>query len=229
MAILRKAIPHRKRQLILIFIEAAIIVLEGIGLYLAFDWGFPAALKYYTNLSNLLFAMGMIIHLAFLIIAFVKGENSPAWCANIKFLGLVHVCMTFLTVLLLLAPLDYLINGNNFFEHFYQSSFLYLHFLCPLLGAIGYFFFEDKTVITWKTVLWSMLFIALYGTAIVIMNGAGLMEAPYPFADVINEPPYVIVISFAVFLAITFGFSALLRFQSNRAKAFIEKLEASSA
>ncbi len=229
MAILRKVIPHRKRQLILIFIEVATLILEGVGLYLAMSWGFPAALKYYTNLSNFLFALGTLLHLVFLIKAYVKNEHEPTWCASIKFIGLVHVCMTFLTVLLLLAPLDTLINHSNFFEHFLDYSSLYLHLLCPLLGAIGYFFFEDKTVITWKTVLVSILFITVYGIVLIVANALGLVEAPYPFLDARGQPPYVIAISVIVFPSITFGFAALLRFQSNRAKAFIERMEASAS
>ena len=121
-------------------------------------WRFRNGLKqfrYFTVLSNILCAIAAL----FMAISQIGGEVSrPVFL--LKYLGTVSVTLTFLTVLLFLAPFQ----GG--FAHWLSGEFFYTHLVGPVLAILSFCFMERQRM-SLGTAMLGLLPMLLYGAVYV--------------------------------------------------------------
>lgn len=117
-------------------------------------WQFSYGLKqfrYFTVLSNILGAMAALL----MAISQIGGSVSrPVFL--LKYLGTVSVTLTFLTVLLFLAP------SQGGFAQWFSGDFFYTHLIGPLLAILSFCLLERQPM-RLGTAMMGLLPMLLYG------------------------------------------------------------------
>lgn len=169
------------RKKALIVINIIIILLELVSLDI--EYGITSLL-YYTELSNLLALITSII----LVITSYK-KKMPNYVKILRYIVTVNLLITFLVVLLVLAP-----NGN-FYNMFFLGSMFEHHLLCPLLSLFSFIFVEDYKL-NKKDIKYPVIISIIYGVILIILNILKVVDGPYPFFRVYNQPLIVSIIYF---------------------------------
>ena len=170
---------------------------------------------FFTNDSNFFLFLTTIVFLVFEIRSFF-GKEIPRAAYILSFLALIGVVLTFLVVLLVLAPIMAKSGGvEGYFSFFTRGNFLYFHLLCPVLATVS-FFLRPSPKIERKAIPLSLLPVLCYGIPVLVLVLLRIVEPPYPFLDVYGNPVVLSVFSLLGIL-LAFPLSAfLLRLFKNR-------------
>ena len=183
-------------------INILIVVLELIGFVLIFKelkFGF---LIYYTQCSNLLLLISSCA-LIYGLIKELKGEKLKINSKLMKLFEIVRytaclsVFVTILVVLTVLGP----IYPTGYYGILIQGSMLFHHLLCPILATISFIVFE-KYEFDSRDVIRSLYFTVLYSIILVTLNIAKVVDGPYPFLRVTDQP---LITSLLYFIGIVGG------------------------
>jgi len=151
----------------------------------------PRILIYYTTLSNLL-ALGS--SLCFLLLS--RRREPPRWLAWLRLLTALHLTVTFLVVVTILAPVT-----GGYRAALLEGIVLYQHTLCPILTVVSFVFFERRLPsLSRRSILWTLLPTLGYGAVFVVLNLLRIVDGPYPFLRVNAQPAWLTVVWFAVIL-----------------------------
>lgn len=196
-----------KRKIAVLAIEIVIVlwtIISVVGMMLEEPGDNPienlSCFCFFTIDSNILSAAASVL----CIIGLIRGRMSRT-VSLIKFTGTAAVTVTFLTVMLFLAPaMGYgeMLSGHNF----------YLHLVGPVLALTGCFLPEDEHVLSFKECLWGVLPVVVYGCLYyykVIV--AKTWPDFYGFAE-----RALWWVSLIAMLAATFLISAIMRTVKNR-------------
>ncbi|MCQ2582841.1 MAG: hypothetical protein MJ160_02940 [Treponema sp.] len=125
-----------------------------------------ACFKFFTTDSNILVAVASLLCAIFLF----KKTEIPQWVMVLKFAGTISVTVTFLTVLLFLAPMGVLKTGHfeTVFLYFAGNAFL-LHFSTPVLSIISTTILEKEYPISKKQSLCGVLPTLVYAVIYLFM------------------------------------------------------------
>ena len=140
----------------------AIIILEVISFFLCRSRGWEM-LVFYTQLSNI---VTLISSACFVI------SRGAVFTIAMRYLSTVMLTMTVLVTLFVLIPM-----GAGFVRMMLSGSGLFHHTLCPLISITSYMLWEQHSS-AWAIPV-AVTF--AYGMAILYLNYAELIEAPYPF------------------------------------------------
>ena len=106
--------------------------------------------RYFTNISTLTVGFIALPNAVLLVVSAIKGKMIyPTFFSIVKFVGLSMISLTFFTVLCFIAPL-------SSFKSMYQNMRFITHLVIPLLALISYFF-EEKTIFSWKLSLFGLI------------------------------------------------------------------------
>ena len=108
------------------------------------------AFRYFTVLSNAFCAISALV----LLISEMIGSVSPA-ALLLKYLGIVSVTVTFLTVMLFLGP-------TQGFKKMLGGQDIYMHLIGPLLAIISFCFLEKREM-TLGTAMIGVIPVLTYG------------------------------------------------------------------
>lgn len=111
------------------------------------------SLRYFTVLSNLLSGAASV---AYLVVRTTSGNGIPSWLLTLKLVSAAAVMLTFLTVLLLLAP-------QKGWRAMYASGNLWLHLILPVLAALDCCLFVPVGTLPFSSTLLAFLPTAVYG------------------------------------------------------------------
>lgn len=168
----------------------------GVGLFI-----------YYTELSNILLALSSFFVLLSFYYNVRKGCGTNYPTHLFRFVATSASTLTFLVVLFVLMPtykepLRLLFDGSMFFHHT----------LCPLLSIISFLFFEKEETrnLRSKHIPFAWIFTLLYGVVFLILNICRIVDGPYPFLRVYDQPIWASVLWIALILGIAGGISVLL-------------------
>jgi hypothetical protein len=175
----------KKREKTALYINILIIVLELIGLITSISNNHRLLLEYYTEDSNIFMLITSTIFTYYLI----NKKAIPKWLSIIKHMATLGLTITFLVVVLVLAPM----YNFNYSWLLFGGSMLYYHTICPILAVITYLFFE-KHNIKKKDIPYTMIFTTLYAIIIVICNIYHVIEGPYPFLMIYKQPLYISIL-----------------------------------
>ena len=186
-----------KKSLVL---NLLIIILEIVGLMTVYVLYHQLGIVFYTVLSNIL----MLISSSLLVGYIINKKEIPKWLSLFKYMSTICVTLTFLVVVFILSPM----YGFNYKHMLFENELLYLHFLCPVLSIITFVFFDnldiDKVFIGTTATL-------VYGITLLILNLLRIVDGPYPFLRVYNQPIYMSIIWFIIILGMSYLIGLLLK------------------
>lgn len=208
---------HRKASACLA-LQAAVILGECIGIVLSAGRLRLLMFTYYTSDSNILLMLAAIIEAVFCLRLLTgRVRVLPRWLLLFRYCATCAASLTFLMVLLILAPLA---GPGAYRRLLFSDSLLFLHFLCPVLGLAGFLFLEDHSYLRFRHTLYAMIFTGLYAVVIVLLNLTCAVAGPYPFLLVYEQPVWasvlwgVLILGFAWLIAA--GLYLLKRKRSSR-------------
>jgi hypothetical protein len=165
-------------------INIAVIILEIIGLRISISERKWKIFAYYTQISNIITLVSSVF--------FVVSQSSDV-TITLRYLSSCMLTMTFLITLFVLVPM-----GGGFRKLMLSGNGLYHHTLCPMLSVTSYIIWEQHSS------LWILptVLTFIYGIVMLIMNGKGLFDGPYPFFRVRNQSKLATVIWILVLIGI---------------------------
>ena len=131
-------------------------------------------LKFYTWQSNLFAGLTSLIYLIFgILLKTKKIEKIPFTIYFLKFVALVALMVTFLTVAVIFEPI-LIINKST--DHMYSNSNLFFHLIVPLVYLLSFIFLEDHPKYKFRFSLLSTISVSIYGLYYLINVLAHLNE-----------------------------------------------------
>lgn len=185
------------KKIIVLVLNALILLCEIRG----FMMGISAEMFiYYTNLSNLMAAIACLL----MVINFFCGfdERLHKAIVKVKYVATCMTTVTLLVVLCILVPMQGI-------RMLYSGNFLYFHLVCPILMLASFLFFENIKL-EQKAVGVGVAPTLIYAVVTVVCNCLGILDGPYPFLRVRNQPIYMSIIWAIVVLGIAWLIAYLL-------------------
>ena len=183
-----------------IIINLLIVILEIIGFVLVFKELGITSLEYYTEDSNLLLLLSSII----ILIHISKNNEIPSWFKSFRYIAIVS---TTLTLIIVLTVLSWTTDFGLYYLLFHESM-LYHHTLCPVLAILSFVFVERYDNLH---TIHGLYFTVVYGIIMIILNALKIVEGPYPFLLVHNQPIIHSIIWTALIFAITYAIALILK------------------
>ena len=183
-----------------ITINLLMVILEIIGFVLVFKELGIASLEYYTEDSNLLLMISSII----LLIYISKNKEQPSWFKSFRYIAIVS---TTLTLIIVLTVLTWTTDLGLYYLLFHESM-LYHHTLCPVLAVLSFIFVERYDNLQ---TIHGIYFTAIYGIIMISLNALKIVEGPYPFLLVHNQPIIHSIIWTVLIFAITYVIALILK------------------
>ena len=183
----------------MMYLDIAVVVGELVGLVLASlenGWG---QFIFYTQLSNYFLLAATLPHLYFLL----KKEPVPKAVNRLKYIATCTTTVTFTVAVAVLLPMykrPYItfLNGANLFQHT----------LCPILGFATLPFMDP---VEKRDSRLALIPTGLYALVMVPLNYFRVLEGPYPFLKVHNQPWYMSILWLFAIILVAFGIAVLLR------------------
>ena len=177
-----------------------LIILEIIGFILVIQEFGVKTLQYFTEDSNFLLLISSIIIIPYLL----SDRQLPSWFNSMRYVSVVSTTLTFIIVVTVLSwttdwGLHYLL---------FEGSMLYHHTLCPLIALASFIIIEKYDDLN---VMHGLIFTILYAIVMIALNVLKIVEGPYPFLLVYNQPIAVSVLWTVVILAITYAIAFILK------------------
>ena len=167
-----------------------ILLLEIRGLSLSLPGRRWKALVFYTQLSNLLTTLSVLLLLVF---------GQPPWVGTVRYISVCMMIMTFFVTTCVLIPM-----GGDPGKLLWSGNGLYHHVLCPVISTLSYIFFEQHS--GWIPL--PVVLTLVYGLIMLWLNGTGKVEGPYPFFRVRQQTAGRTVLWMVVLMAAMTGISA---------------------
>jgi hypothetical protein len=179
-----------------------IVILEMIGTAISFRNGIEV-LRWYTVLSNI---FALIASLCWLGAALLRNEI-PAWAKLMRYCAAVCLSVTFLVVVFVLVPMA--VPYGMVGDVLYKGPQIYHHILCPMISFVSLVFLEKNSGIKPFHALIAAVPTFLYGTVTMLLNILRVMEGPYPFLLVYQQPWYASVMWYVLIIGLAYGIAAL--------------------
>ena len=169
-----------------------VLLLECRALYISFYARKWLILLFYTQISSIIAALSAF---------FLLLLGQPQWVTVRRYLSTCMLVFTFLVTVFVLVPLE-----RNPRRLLWSGTGLYQHVLCPILSTVSYVLAENHAGSNW---IWLPVALTLvYGLALVSLVGLRLVEPPYPFLRVHEQPPLNTVLWILLLLAVIGALSA---------------------
>lgn len=174
------------KKKISIFLNLTIVIMEIIAFIVTIQERHKITFEFYTEESNILALVTSLLFLIYLL----KNNKVPKWLGYLKYMSTIALVLTILVVIFILCP-D---NDFNFGFMLFYKSLLVHHFLAPIISFITFVFFDEIKVNTIKENFIGVLFTLLYGIVIIPLNIIRVIEGPYPFLLVYEQPVWKSII-----------------------------------
>lgn len=173
-------------------IPILLIILELIGTSMSLSHGMTS-LIYYTVDSNILNLISCICFVFF---------SEKQWAKNLRYVATCCLTLTFLIVVFVLCPMEHSM------KLLYQGEQLYHHLLCPILSFVSFCFIEKPKDIK---VSYALLPTLIYAVIMIFGNIINVVEGPYPFLMVHNQPIWASCLWTVVILGICLGIAKVVK------------------
>lgn len=132
----------------------------------------------YTIDSNIL---AMIFSIAYVICYF--RNKIPSWLCYGKYLVVLHLTVTFLIVITVLGP-----TMGGYEKMLLEGNMWVHHLLAPILLFISFIFFEKDIILKQSFKKLIVIPTCIYAIFLIILNLLYLVDGPYPFLHVYEQP-----------------------------------------
>ena len=167
--------------------------------------------KYFTTDSNILMALASAVMLFFDIQKLKDPQkNIPRWAEIFRFAGTVAVSLTFVVVVIFLAPRALLTQGAQRAAGLFTGNVFPLHVSTPLLAIFSWIFLDECRDLTFPESLWALVPVAVYGAVyfwLVIAVRVWVDWYGFTLGGHFELAP----VSILLILAVTLGITVLLR------------------
>ncbi|MCR5322225.1 MAG: hypothetical protein K6E85_02925 [Lachnospiraceae bacterium] len=225
------------KKLLTIGFNLIIFILGIIGCAMEINVGGWRIIRFYTFDSNLIGTIASGIMFLFLLAAFIhESDTIPKWIIMLKYIATCLLSVTFLVVVFVLAPMSashYNSLGKALAALLFGNAMVYQHFLCPVISIITALFFDpplnpsekliNKKPTAGIAAFIAVIFTTIYAIVTIILNAIGLLDGPYPFLKVREQPIWmsclwvIIILGLAYFIAwILAKFGTLLKPETNK-------------
>ena len=184
-----------------IILNLLVIIFEVIALVMTISSDKRIFIEYFTVDSNILALFSSIVYLVFII----YKKKIPKWLEIFKYVASVCLTMTFLVVLFILAPMY---RFNYYYLLLYGCNLFY-HLLCPIIFVVSVTCF-DKIKIKEEYKLYGLGVIALYAVIMIILNLFRVIDGPYPFLRVLNQPIYMSLLWILILFGLAYGICIMI-------------------
>ena len=184
----------------------------------------------YTELSNIFNGAVCLLVGLWQLGCIFTGWELPLWLKRLKFISTSCLAMTFLTVVIILAPMYE--DGNGWYIMLFTGSMLYHHFLNPVLAILSLVLFErlprlplDMPKVSLPMTMatgpvrstsvksaspWALVPTILYGLYDLHGNITGAIDGPYPFMRVYDQTIQETLMWFTIILVTNLLYAFLL-------------------
>ena len=205
------------RRVLSIVLNLAVVLMEPVAIRMSWEAVGSQTFTFYTENSNVFSAVICLLVVLAQLRGLVTGRPLPRWVKTLKFIAVCCLTMTFLTVVLVLAPY-YPEQGGVVFL-LTESSMLYHHLLNPLCVFVSFVFLERDPKLPARCIPLALVPTVLYGSVALWANIRRLIVGPYPFLMVYEQTPAQSVLWCAVILAMNLFCAWLVwRLGGNRRK-----------
>lgn len=175
-----------RKQILSLVCALAIIAMEILAAVLSWNRQGPEMFTFYTEDSNLLALAACTLYAAGLIRSMNRGEALPSWVVTLKFAATGCLTLTFVVVVVVLAPM---LGGFRGYEvMLLWDSMLFHHLLCPVLMIVSTLFVDGDGALDQRAVPMAMVPTVLYAVVVIGLNIGRVLSGPYPFLMVYNQP-----------------------------------------
>lgn len=207
---------ERRKLILALFANAAIVVLELVALVLSLMEHGLGNFAFYTQDSNHLAAAASLLYCVYAVRKLRGRAEIPQWIHSFRYISVSCLMVTLFVVLLVLMPM----SGEDALFMLYGSSMLYQHTICPILAAVSFFVFEGYEPLPRREVFKALIPTLAYALAAIVLNVLRVIEGPYPFLMVYAQPWYLSILWCVVILGIAgilaFGVLGLHNFLQKR-------------
>ena len=205
------------RRLLSIALNLAVVLMEPVAIRMTWEAVGKQTFTFYTENSNVFAAVVCLLVVLAQLRGLVTGRPLPRWVKTLKFIAACCLTMTFLTVVLVLAPY-YPEQGGVVFL-LTESSMLYHHLLNPLCVFVSFVFLERDPALPARCIPLALVPTVVYGALALWANVKRLIVGPYPFLMVYEQTPAQSVLWCAAILAMNLFCAWLVwRLGGNRRK-----------
>ena len=185
-----------------------IVYFETIAVPMSWAMGGTIMFTMYTELSNIFNGAVCLLVGLWQLSCIFTGRELPLWLKRLKFISTSCLAMTFLTVVIILAPMYE--DGNGWYIMLCTSSMLYHHLLNPLAAIFSFVLLERTPRLSRSTVKWALLPTVLYGGIILWLNIQRVVDGPYPFMKVYDQSVQASVLWCIAILLMNYFYAWLL-------------------
>ena len=193
----------KKKRIYSIILNAIIVILEIIGLLVTYHYNKRISFEYYTEDSNIL----ALITSSIWIIYVLKNNKIPKWLQDLKYITTTCLTITFIVVIVILAPMYQL----NYSYLLLYHSMLYQHLLCPLISIITFLLFDNLDIFNKKDNFKAMIITIIYAIVLIILNILKIVQGPYPFLMINSQNLQTSIFWLILMLGIAYLTALLLR------------------
>ena len=205
------------RRVLSIVLNLAVVLMEPAAIRMSWEAVGNQTFTFYTENSNVFSAVVCLLVVLAQLRGLVTGRPLSRWVKTLKFIAACCLTMTFLTVVLVLAPY-YPEQGGVVFL-LTESSMLYHHLLNPLCVFVSFVFLERDPKLPARCIPLALVPTVLYGSVALWANIRRLIVGPYPFLMVYEQTPAQSVLWCAVILTMNLFCAWLVwRLGGNRRK-----------
>ena len=185
-----------KKQ-IAIILNLWLLVMEVMGFVIAIRNNGIKILGFYTQESNLILLIATIFYLASMFgNDMLENVKVKKWVAMFKYVGVCLVAVTFAVVVFAFVPMCIPYGGKAVYDVLFGGANFCHHFGCPIFALVSYLFFENDFIPDVKSALIAMVPTLLYAIVATTLNILKIIEGPYPFLYVYEQPVFVSVLWF---------------------------------
>ena len=192
----------------LLIVNVILIILEIIALIhdcVVFGAGL---FRWYTIDSNVL----QLIVSALVVYSCLKNKPISAGLTLTHFISAVGLTVTFLIAAFVLAP------EGGIRYYFIENVAPINHLIAPALSVISLLFLEKTEKQPLRIIIWPMAATLFYGVVCLILNALRVLDGPYFFLQVYDQPAGVIAMWFGIIavlcLGLAFAYYKVKRWQS---------------
>ena len=182
---MKKKLWNFCRRVLSILLNLAVVWMEPTAARLSWEAVGTQMFTFYTENSNFFTAGVCLLMALFQLKALLTGREIPLWVKRLKFIATCCLTMTFMTVVLVLAPYCQEDGGVVFLLT--ASSMLYHHLLNPLCAFVSLVFLEREPRLSGRNVFCALIPTLLYGSIAVYANVRRWIAGPYPFLLVYEQ------------------------------------------
>ena len=166
--------------------------------YVACDrWGM---FKMYTQNSNILLFICSTIFVIISIVCLLFKTQLPKF---VKVLRYISTCTITLTMIIIYIYVFAITNPYQT-ERLFVWPMLGMHTLFPIISIVSFVFFEEKFKISFKQTFIAFIPTVIYGCVLTTLNICKVVNGPYFFFEVYNQPVYMSILWFCIIMMSAF-------------------------